>query len=360
MVILTRLLKPVSSRECNLKRITAKTQLRPTLKTIALIAPLGLLLSGCPSMATFLPSMIPSLVPSVNLTNVNVNNNQISCYPGGTFSSEYCSIPIGRFLAITTNYADPYAESNLFMAYGQKYQRFIFADLDERTQLDKINQDFLNSYPTASSLSTMPDSLRNLLIEIKEEYIPEKNYKKLSEAYTHLYTITALDFATDPCLTKFSPATSAQESAQQLQFMQYKVFGIQYTNAILMHISGSLDSKYDNEVDAYEHLYQAVLKLDPYQLDNLATALYDKTMTYSPKQFESSLYTLNGAPFGELGRFSCTHEATHWFKFGFEYFGTNISGIKRDISFKNPDVYKNYDSDPIPVLNGSESDNATS
>lgn len=342
------------------RKTTDKQRRQQTLKTIALITPLGLLLSGCPSMATWLPSMVPSLVPSVNLTNVNVNNNQISCYPGGTFSSEYCSIPIGRFLAITTNYADPYAESNLFLSYGKKYQRFIFADLDEQIQLDKINHDFLSNYPSASALNTMPESLRNLLSEIKDEYIPEKNYKKLSEAYTYLYTITALDFATDPCLTKFTPAVSAVESAQQLQFMQYKVFGIQYTNAILMHISGSLDSKYNNEVDAYEHLYKEILKLDPYQLDNLATALYDKTITYSPKQFESSLYTSNGAPFGELGRFSCTHDATHWFKFGFEYFGTNISGIKRDISFKNPDVFKNYDSDPIPVLNGNESNDSAS
>lgn len=307
-------------------------------------------------MATWLPSMVPSLVPSVNLTSVNVNNNQVSCYPGGTFSSEYCSIPIARFLAITTNYADPYAESNLFLSYGEKYQRFVFADLDEQRRLESINQEFLLHYPSTKTLSSMPKSLQELFTNIKDEYIPEHNYVKLSEAYTHLYTITTLDFATDPCLNKFTPATTAQESAQQLQYMQYKTFAIQYADAVLMHISGSLTSKYDNEVDAYEHLYTQILKLDPYQLDNLATSVYDKTMLYTPKQFESDFYSFNGAKFGELGRFSCTRDATHWFRFGYEFFGTNVSGIKREISFKNKDTFNSYGDEKIPVRNDNESE----
>lgn len=332
------------------KNGTRIKQLGKHLKTVGLLAPFSFLLAGCPSIATWLPSMVPSLVPSVNLTNVSVNNNQISCFPGGLFTSEYCSIPITRFLAITTDYADPYSESNFLVAYGQKYNRFVFADLDEEARLDQINSEFLANYPTTAILAKMPENLRNLFIKIKEEYIPQRNYKKLSEAYTYLYTITTLDFATDPCLTRFSPATTAQESAEQLQFMQYKAFSIQYANAILMHISSSLDSKYNNEFDAYEHLYTRILKLNAYQLDNLATGLYDKTMLYSPTQFESSLYTI-GARFGELGRFSCTGNATSWYKFGFEYFGTNISGIKRDINFKNKDIFENYDNEPIPIIN---------
>jgi hypothetical protein len=324
--------------------------MRKKLNNILALSGLGgmtLLLSGCPSF---------SLVsPSFTYTNnySDSNPNAISCYVGTWYSSGYCSIPISRFAAISSDYINP-ALTNLLLEYTYKYNRFVFTDLDEESSLIQMNELFLANYPTSAQMVLLPEDLQHLYIQIKEVYIPKKDYHQLSTAYTYLYTLSAMQFATAACKEHFESATTPQEALRQTQFMEYKAFSMQYTNAVLLHISDSVDGKYKNEFDLYEHLYEAILDLNPYQLTNMAANLYETTLIYSPDKFESALYT-SGVTFGELGKFSCNNITTRWTRFGFEYFGNNIAGTRRLVSFKSKDVLSTYDDDAIPLRLSAES-----
>lgn len=321
------------------------------------ILPLGVVLSGCPSFATVLPEIAPSLVPSVNLTSVNVNTNQISCYPSSTFSSSYCSIPLSKFVGIVSGYADPY-NVNLLLAYDvNNKQSFFFDHVNHRQEIESLNQYFIAEYPSANNFALLPLSVQDLYIKIREDYIPHHNYKKLYHSYIYLYTISALHSATNKCKTpafnniNLYKNTNLSESAVLQRAMLYKAFTIQYSNAVLYHIANKVDSTYDSEIDLYNAIYEQVLKINPNQLQNIAQDIYAKTNMYAP-QFESSFFTLSGTNFGDLGNFACTQYGGLWTRYDYEYFGRNLSGIDIRVKFKQHDTIANTNDNETQITDG--------
>lgn len=307
-------------------------------KTFIILAPLSFLLSGCPSFVTMIPSLAPSLVPSVNLTNVNVNTNQISCYQGGTFSSDYCSIPISRFVSLTSSYADPH-DVNLLLAYDLEHnQEFFFDNINHTSTIDQLNKNFLTYYPKPTKFASLPIKVQNLYIKMREKYIPTHDYKNLYSSYIYLYTISALHFATNQCVTPYvSKINGIDPKLTSQREMLYKAFAIQYTNAVLHNIAPNVSGKYDSEIDLYNAIYASIMKIDPNQLQNMAQSIYSRTSSYAP-QFESSFYTESGINFGDIGSFGCTNLGGVWSKYGYQYFGRNVSGIDLRVRFIQHDV----------------------
>ncbi len=317
------------------------------LHQIAALIPLGMMLTACPSIATILPSMVPSMIPSINYNSIDMQNpNQISCNEGGVFSSEYCSIPISRFVAITSSNADPYY-GNILLLYG-KNQNFFFDNINKIEILESINSAFIKSYPDTQHFAALPDALQHLYIVTKERHIPKRNYQKLFETYIYLYTINAMDFATNGCDATTQSFLSVTSAKYRQQYMLYKAFSMQYTNDILHHISGALTGKYSDEHAIYNAVYAEVLKLDPYQLENMAQAIYARTSSNLP-QFDDSFYS-TGIKFGEIGTFSCSPIGSIWEKFGYEFFGRVVSGLPHYVKFKNKDSFSSYDDTMIPVV----------
>mgnify|MGYP006344136781 FL=1 len=320
------------------------------IRTILALMPLALILSGCPSLVTMLPSMVPSMVPSVNLNNVNVNNNQISCYAGGWFSSGYCSIPLSNFIGISSHYADPY-DVNLLLNYDVNNQQFFFDTINDSATIDKLNQNFLSSYPNVNQFAALPTKIQSLYIKMKEEYIPKQDYANLYKGYIYIYTISALHFATAPCdesMPLLSNKKMSIESYQQ-QIMLHKAFAMQYSNAVLHYVAGELSDKYNDETKLYNSVYSKILTLNPYQLQNMAQSLYSRINSFAPA-FNASFYTLDGVSFGDLGKFSCTPTGNIWSRYGYPFFGSNISGIDMRVQFKQHEVLSQYDDNEIAII----------
>ncbi len=298
-----------------------------------------LLLVGCPSVASVIPSFLPSLVPSVNYNTLSVNNpNQIQCYQGGWISSEYCAIPINRFVAISSHYASPY-ESNQLIAFADKYQSFVFDRLDESQVLESLNIAFIKQYPSADKFAKLPIAVQSLYIKMKEDYILSHKYQKQMETYIYLYTLSTIDYANQICNTT---DTDYQQRAL------YKAFSMMFTNDVLHHVALKTTSKYKNEVELYNQIYSTILDLNPYQLVNLAQLTYSNAYNSKPDYIESAFYT-TGVKFGELGSFSCNSDGTLWQKFGYPYFGSNVAGLPYYVNFINKDNFSKYDDDEIPV-----------
>lgn len=319
------------------------------IRTILTLTPLTITLSGCPSLVTMLPSMMPSMVPSVNLNNVSLNNNQISCYQGDWFSSGYCSIPLSNFVGITSHYADPY-DANLLLNYDINNQQFFFDNINHSSTIDKLNQNFLKYYPEPNQFAALPNKVQSLYIKIREEYIPKKDYVNLYKGYVYIYTISALHFATSSCNESTPLLTNGNtpvESYQQ-QIMLHKAFSMEYSNAVLYYIANDLTGKYTDETALYNAVYSQILTLNPYQLQNMAQSLYSRTNSFMPA-FSNSLYTLAGVSFGDLGKFSCTKTGNTWSRYGYPFFGSNISGIDMRVQFKQHEILTQYDNDPIPI-----------
>ena len=320
-----------------------------SIRTVLALTPLALILSGCPSLVTMLPSMVPSMVPSVNLNNVNVNNNQISCYASGWFSSGYCSIPLSNFIGISSHYADPY-DVNLLLNYDVHNQQFFFDNIDQSATIDKLNQSFLRYYPNANQFAALPDKAQSLYIKIKEEYIPKRDYANLYKGYIYIYTISALHFATAPCDESMPLVNNTKmpiESYQQ-QIMLHKAFAMQYSNAVLHYIAADVSSQYYDETKLYNAVYSKILTLNPYQLQNMAQSLYSRLNSFAPA-FNASFYTLDGVSFGDLGKFSCSPTGNIWSRYGYPFFGSNISGIDMRVQFKQHEVLSQYDDAEIPI-----------
>lgn len=322
---------------------------RNVIKTILALTPLTIALSGCPSLVTMLPSMVPSMVPSVNLSNVNINNNQISCYQGGWFSSGYCSIPLSNFVGISSRYADPY-EANLLLDYDMNNQQFFFDNINHTSTIDRLNQSFLKYYPDPNQFAALPDKVQSLYIKMKEEYIPKKDYTNLYKGYVYIYTISALHFATSSCNESTPLLTSNNLSIEsyQQQIMLHKAFAMEYTNTVLYYIADDVSSKYEDETELYNAIYSKILTLNPYQLQNMAQSLYSRTNSFMP-EFNKSFYTLAGVGFGDLGKFSCTKTGNIWSRYGYPFFSSNISGIDIRVQFKQHETLSQYDDEPIPV-----------
>ncbi len=325
-------------------------KLKPNcLRIILISAPLTIILSGCPSLVTMLPSMVPSMVPSVNLSNVNINTNQISCYPGDWFSSGYCSIPLSNFIGISSHYADPYS-ANLLLSYDINNKQFFFDNINHEETIDRLNQNFLTYYPAPNEFAALPDKVQSLYIKMKEDYIPKKDYDNLYKGYVYLYTISALRFATEPCneSTPLLTSNSIPVESYQQQVILHKAFAMEYTNAVLHYISNDLTEKYDNEAALYNAVYGQILTLNPYQLQNMAQSLYSRTNSFMPT-FNNSFYTIAGISFGDLGKFSCTKKGNTWSRYEYPFFGSNISGIDIRVQFKQNEILTQYNNDPIPI-----------
>lgn len=283
--------------------------------------PLSILLSGCPSVIPFLSDAVPALIPSVNLNNININTNQITCYQGGMFSSDYCSIPLSRFVALMGKYTD-FANTNLLIAYDmQNNQKFFFDELHYTGTIDKLNKIFMDSYPSAHKFALMPHSVQSLYIKMRERYIPQHDYERLYRSYTYLYTISAIKFATDDCNMPINYSNLEKE-----QYILYKAFAIQYTNAVLYYVGNHISTSYNNELDAYNSIYKKILTINPSKLQNLANNIFDNTNSV-PQITNFDLFSESGVTFGDIGSFKCSQNGNTWFKYGYEYFGTNISGI---------------------------------
>lgn len=312
-----------------------------------IIASLAVTLSGCPSMVTMLPSMMPSLVPSVNLTNVNVNTNKISCYPGSMFSSDYCSIPLSNFIGITSRYADPYDE-NLLLRFQFNNNQFFFDAINHTNILDKLSANFIVNYPTASKFAALPDKVQRLYIKIKEDYIPNHRYLELRDSFIIIYTISTLHFATTNCesIPQFSSTESSTQYQQQI--MVSKAFAMQFTNAILHNINDEVETKYSDETALYNGVYSTILKLNPNQIQNMAQNIYARTIAFIP-EFNQSFYH-DGISFGDLGTFSCNKRGNTWYRYGYPFFGENISGIDMRVQFKQVDVLDKFNDDSIPLI----------
>lgn len=302
------------------------------------LAPLLLAMAGCTTLSLISPSFTYN-----NNYNSSNNPNMISCNDGTWFTSPYCSIPIAKFVTLTAKYADP-SPKNILMDYDLKHGNFIFYDLNQPKIIDQLNSEFLKNFPEIDKYAAMPNPLQSLYTKVKENYIPHKNYQKLMEAYIYIYTISTLHFATSPCPTPDyggGAFLAAESLTYQQQYVLYRAFSIQFTNYVLFNLSDSVDGKYKDERDLYNTVYAKILKLNPYRLVRLAQDLYEQTTVYLP-QTESGFYN-NGLNFGELGTFSCNKYGTSWYRFGFEFFGNNISGIHRLVHFKEQDKLENMD-----------------
>lgn len=324
------------------------------LKSILILSPLTIVLSGCPSLLTMLPSLAPSLVPSVNMNNINVNTNQISCYQGGLFSSDYCSIPISKFISLISDYANPLDVNSLLMYDLNNNQQFIFDNLNHTNTIDILNEQFLANYPTAMQFALLPLKVQTLYIKMRERYIPQKDYTQLYNSYIYLYTFGALAYATDSCTAPYELPTLKGNHLSLDQIRQremlYKAFSIQYSNAVLHHIAGDVDSTYNSETDLYNAIYAAILKIDPNQLQSIAQSIFSNTNSSLPI-FQPEFFSESGIKFGDIGKFACTDKGGMWSRYDYQYFGINVSGIDIRVKFKQRDTLKQTPKNPTSIIN---------
>lgn len=305
------------------------------------------MLGGCVSLSLVSPSF------NYNNNYSEGNPNRISCDPGGFFSYPNCSIPISRFVAITAQYADP-LNNDALIAYANENNSFVFDDINKITTLDKLNKMFYSKPMSGERFHKLPQYFQERLEKMRDTYIPENDFKKIAHTYIYAFTLNTIHFAVTPCNNPTSQVDAPydKEKYEQL-YLKYKVFSIQFTNDILRHIGSSyfhFDTEYENEDDLYEHLYTKILKLNPSQIVSLAQKIYAQTNAEEPT-FESSFYTKAGLTFGTIGTFKCTTDLTSWDKYGSDYFGLNVSGVRMLVHFKNRDVFANTDSHKMNIMN---------
>lgn len=290
------------------------------------------ILSGCAAPLTSLSGLVPSLVPSVDLSSVNVNMNQVDCHKGNWFSSDYCSVPISRFAALTISYASvdhAYELLNLDINDESMDQHF-FDNIHNKYGIESINQTFLKGYPDNHQFSEFPKSVQKLFIKIRENYIPNKNYDKLYQSYMYLYTLAVMDEALQSC--------EENMSLSDLE-VKHKIFTLQFTNDVLYNVSSDVSGKYDGEVGLYNKLYEKILSLNPYQLENLANSILSKTNKLYPQNVNSKmLFSKDGLLIPELGTFICDQNISQWLKYDHDYLGNNTSGMDIRVMFKLKDT----------------------
>ena len=302
-----------------------------------------ILLSGCVSLSLVSPSF------NYNNNYAGGNPNQITCDTGSFFSYPVCSIPISRFIALTAQYADP-LESDAMIVYAMhNHNAFIFDDLVKTSLIESLNK-----VATTDTTLRFPPYLDEMNEQLNNVYLPESDYVKEADMYIYKFTLNAIHFAITPCSDVSDNITSPYDKEQYQQlFTQYKVFSIQYTNDILRHVGSGyfhFDTKYEDENDLYDHLYATILKLNPSQLQHLAQSIFQRTAEARPS-FDSNFYTDTGIAYGAIGTFSCTNENTSWKKYGSDYFGLNVSGVRILVEFKNRDVFANTDKQKFSILN---------
>lgn len=312
------------------------------LKRLILIIPVitSITVGGCAAPLAALPGIVPSLIPSVDMSTINVNSNQISCYKGSWIFSDYCSIPISRFTSLTIPYATIDNASFLLLNINENHanQQF-FNDVNSKEGLESLNAKFLKMYPEVSIFANLPKAEQSLYIKVRENYIPNKNYDKLYQSYIYLYTLNIMREALTPC-----------ESSDVFTSIQarHKVFAIQFTNDILYNISDSLSSKYTDEKELYNKLYAKILTLNPYKLERLAKSILNKTNNaYTDSLDHQSLTTIRGVGVGDLGRFSCNYHGSFWLKYDYNYFGDNTSGVDIRVKYKLNDDLNDMSSQKI-------------
>ena len=311
-----------------------KLQLTNLLKLLFILTSILMTLSACVTLSLVSPSI------SYNNNYGGASNpNQIFCTQGSFFKSAFCTIPLSRFVAISSNNADM-LESNALVNYAVANNSFIFNDLTQVKVLTMLNTQIQES-ETSERYQHLPESVKKMYGKLQTKYIPEKNYAKQADAYIYIYALNTIDFATSACPNaelESSVLYSAKEYQQQQQFMLYKAFSMQFTNAVLMHIADSVDGKYKNEADLFESLYAEILELDPVMLRSLAIQAYNTSLNAQPK-FERSFYTREGIRFTRLGNFSCTKDIASWHRYAYEFFGLNVSGVRDEVHFKTSDVF---------------------
>lgn len=322
------------------------------IKTTLIMLPLGFMLSGCPTLAaTAIPGLLPALIPNFNYNSIDINSNRISCYKGGIISSDYCSIPISRFVSITGDYADPY-DVNLLLSYDiNNNQHFFFDDINHTSTIDKLNKDFLSNYPTPDEFAQLPVALQNLYIRMREKYIPKHDYKHLYSSYIYLYTINALHFATAPCDMPYQLNSNlkANESTLLQREMLYKTFTIRYTNEVLHHVADNLSNKYNSETDLYNAVYKSILAIDDTKLQIMAQNLFSTINNHLPP-FESAFFSDTGVSFGNIGTFGCATKGGYWTRYDYEYFGNNVSGVDIRVQFKQQDTLSQIETNKVAII----------
>ena len=304
-------------------------------KVILLMSLLGVAstLSGC--AAALLP-LASSLIPSVDITNVNVNTNEINCYKGGFFSSDYCSIPISKFVSLASGYTNPLGTKLIFNSPSQtSLARY---DFQNHAVIDQLNKIFLANYPAAKTFAKLPQSEQSLYIKMHERYIPNKDYHNLYNSYLYLYTLSIIDFASQPC-----DADTFKNSGVSIEtFALYKAFSIQFANNILYSIYGDVDGSHDNEIDLYNDVYSSILKIDPNKLNAMIQNIDSETNTFVPKSDWKDIFNDSGLSFGEIGTFSCTEKGNYLYRYGYQLFGTHVQGIDLRIKYKLTDKLQQY------------------
>lgn len=285
-------------------------------------------ISGCAASLTSLSGLVPSLVPSVDLSNISVNMNQVDCYKGSWMSSDYCSVPISRFAALSISYAsidDAPKVLNLDINNDFVDQDF-FNTIHNKDSIESLNQIFLKNYPDEHQFEEFPKAAQNLYVKIRENYIPKKNYDKLYASYMYLYTLAMMDEALRPC--KNGKTLSSQE-------VKHKIYALQFSNDVLYNVSSNLSGKYDGESGLYNKMYGEILLVNPYKLENLAKSILSKMDSYYPQSVNSKLlFSKDGLLVAELGSFSCNKNSSQWLKYDHDYFGNNTSGIDIRVKFK--------------------------
>ena len=310
-----------------------------------ILTALFLAISGCMTLSLISPS-----VSYNNNYAAGSNPNQIFCTPGTFFKAAYCTIPLSRFIAISSHNAD-LMESSTLITYAKTHNNaFIFDDITKNTTLTELNNHIQESL-LQTKFQQPPLEVSKLYTKLTTVYIPEQNQLKQADTYIYLLTLNTLRFATDPCPVAFAENESANATPAAIQqLMIYKVFSVRFTNAVLMHIADSVDGKYDNETEMFDGVYAAILDLKPEQLRSLAIKAYQSTLQTAPK-YNPDFLTPGGIRFAKVGNFSCTKEGTEWLRYGFEFFGLNISGVRNVVKFKTPDIYSNTDADRLMINN---------
>ncbi|MDD3267217.1 MAG: hypothetical protein PHC75_08595 [Burkholderiales bacterium] len=290
-------------------------------------------MSGCAAPLAGLSGLVPSLVPSMDFSSVNVNMNQVDCYKGSWFSSDYCSVPISRFAALSISYAsiDNAPKSLKLNINDPLVDQTFFDMIHSKDGIESMNQAFLMNYPDAKQFAEFPKATQDLYVKMKERYILKKNYDKLYASYMYLYTLAIMDEALRPC--ERGTVLSPQE-------VRHKIFALQFSNDVLYNVSSSLSGKYDGESGLYNKFYKEILLLNPYKLENLANSILIKMNKYYPQEINSNLlFSKDGILIAELGSFSCNKHSAQWLKYDHDYFGINTSGIDLRVKFKLRDNF---------------------
>lgn len=307
------------------------------LLTVSSLAGLGICFSGCAAIGIgTLADLVPSLVPSVDVTNVNVNNNEINCYPGKYFTSDYCSIPLPKFISLSSEFANPFGSEFLFYPYQSDNSELTMHRLTSKKTIDELNTLFLKNYPESKEFSSLPISLQTIYTNMKTQYIPKHDYQNLYNSYVYLYTMSALYFATDDC----NRDDNSLKHVDIKTYTLYKAFSIQYANNLLYYIYPSVDGKYNSESALFDGVYKEITKINPSRLTTLADNIYEKTVSLKPLDDWNNIFSESGISFGNAGTFSCSINGGTLYRYGYQYFGTHTQGIDLRVSYKINNVLK--------------------